>query len=72
MPSSLVVASRVSPVAMFVAVTLASLTTAPLGSVTVPEIVPLLLWAMDGKREGGEQKERDEPARLDRGMIREV
>src|SRR3712207_8258870 len=44
-PSSLVVASRVSPVAALVAVTLASLTTAPLGSVTVPVMVPLFVCA---------------------------
>src|ERR1051325_7690375 len=44
-PSSFVVPSRDSPVATFVAVTFASLTTAPFGSVMVPVIVPLLLWA---------------------------
>ena len=40
-PSSLVAASRESPVATLVAVTLASLMTAPLGAVTVPVMVPL-------------------------------
>jgi hypothetical protein len=39
---------RVSPVAALVAMTVASLTTAPLGSVTVPVIVPLLDWAAAG------------------------
>src|ERR1043166_476793 len=48
-PSPPVVASRVSPVATLVAVTFASLMTAPFGSVTVPVIVPLLLWAVAGK-----------------------
>ena len=39
---------RVSPVSSFVIVTLAPAITAPVGSVTVPRIVPVIFWAKAG------------------------
>src|SRR5882724_837818 len=49
-------AERVSAVALFVAVILASFTIAPLLSVTVPEISPVIFWARAGRDNRTKQK----------------
>src|SRR3954447_6597865 len=45
MPASFVAAVRRTPVSVCVSVTLARFTTAPEGSVIVPDTVPRLVWA---------------------------
>src|SRR5262249_35214222 len=49
LPSPLALRVRMSPVRSFFSVIVAPGKTAPVGSTTVPEIVPLTLWAAAGK-----------------------
>src|ERR1044072_2152608 len=71
-PSSPVVASRASPVATLVATTFAPLTTAPLGSVIVPVMVPLLDCAATGRTKAAKSRSAQPVRRKRREPLRSV